>query len=41
MFLDGLEDARTGRLMGSFAPETADQYGITREQMDEYASETL
>ncbi|MDZ4335908.1 MAG: beta-ketoacyl synthase N-terminal-like domain-containing protein, partial [Pseudomonas sp.] len=34
MFLDGLEDARTGRLMGSFAQETADQYGITREQMD-------
>ena len=30
MFLDGLEDARTGRLMGSFAQETADQYGITR-----------
>ncbi|MGP3791368.1 thiolase family protein [Pseudomonas sp. B392_1p] len=41
MFLDGLEDARTGRLMGSFAQETADQYGITREQMDEYAIESL
>ena len=41
MFLDGLEDARTGRLMGSFAQETADQYGITREAMDAYAIESL
>tara|TARA_R110000868_G_scaffold85919_1_gene241335 strand:+ start:4619 stop:5794 length:1176 start_codon:yes stop_codon:yes gene_type:complete len=41
MFLDGLEDARTGRLMGSFAQETADQYGFTREQMDAYAIESL
>ena len=41
MFLDGLEDARTGRLMGSFAQETADQYGITREDMDAYAIESL
>ncbi|MCU1715671.1 acetyl-CoA C-acyltransferase [Pseudomonas sp. 5P_3.1_Bac2] len=41
MFLDGLEDARTGRLMGSFAQETADQYGISREQMDAYAIESL
>ncbi|WXL24947.1 acetyl-CoA C-acyltransferase [Ectopseudomonas mendocina] len=41
MFLDGLEDARTGRLMGSFAQETADKYGVTREQMDAYAIESL
>jgi acetyl-CoA C-acetyltransferase len=41
MFLDGLEDARTGRLMGSFAQETADRYGLTREQMDAYAIESL
>ena len=41
MFLDGLEDARTGRLMGSFAQETADQYGISREDMDAYAIESL
>jgi acetyl-CoA C-acetyltransferase len=41
MFLDGLEDARSGRLMGSFAQETADQYGITREAMDAYAIESL
>tara|TARA_R110000850_G_scaffold77777_18_gene168214 strand:+ start:15419 stop:16645 length:1227 start_codon:yes stop_codon:yes gene_type:complete len=41
MFLDGLEDARTGRLMGSFAQETADKHGITREEMDAYAIESL
>ncbi|CDI92390.1 putative acyl-CoA thiolase [Pseudomonas aeruginosa PA38182] len=41
MFLDGLEDARTGRLMGSFAQETADKYGVTREEMDAYAIESL
>ena len=41
MFFDGLEDARSGRLMGSFAQETADQYGITREDMDAYAIESL
>ena len=41
LFLDGLEDARTGRLMGSFAQETADQYGISREEMDAYAIESL
>lgn len=41
MFLDGLEDAKTGRLMGSFAQEVADKEGITREAMDEYAIESL
>ena len=41
MFLDGLEDARTGRLMGSFAQETADRHGIRREEMDAYAIESL
>jgi acetyl-CoA C-acetyltransferase len=41
MFLDGLEDARTGRLMGSFAQEVADRYSITREDMDAYAIESL
>lgn len=41
MFLDGLEDARTGRLMGSFAQDTADQYGITRAEMDAYSIESL
>ncbi len=41
MFLDGLEDAYTGRAMGSFAQETADERGITREEMDAFAIESL
>lgn len=41
MFLDGLEDAYTGRAMGSFAQETADERGITREAMDAFAIESL
>ena len=41
MFLDGLEDAETGRLMGSFAQEVADKHDITREGMDEFAIESL
>ncbi len=42
MYLDGLEDAYTpGKLMGAFAEETASQYQFTREQMDDYAIESL
>lgn len=41
MFTDGLEDARTGRLMGSFAQETADKYNLSREAMDEFAITSL
>ena len=41
MFVDGLEDAYTGRAMGSFAQETVDARGITREQMDAFAIESL
>jgi acetyl-CoA C-acetyltransferase len=41
MFLDGLEDAKTGRLMGSFAQEMADTLGITRADMDAFAIESL
>lgn len=38
MFLDGLEDAYDkGRLMGTFAQQTADQYEFTREQQDAFA----
>ena len=37
MFLDGLEDAETGRSMGTFAQDTADRYQITREEMDAFA----
>ena len=42
MFLDGLEDAyEEGRAMGTFAQDTADQYQLTREAMDEYSIESL
>lgn len=41
MFMDGLEDAYTGRAMGSFAQETVDERGISREQMDAFAIESL
>jgi acetyl-CoA C-acetyltransferase len=41
MFTDGLEDAYTGRPMGSFAQATVDERGITREQMDAFAIESL
>jgi acetyl-CoA C-acetyltransferase len=42
MYLDGLEDAyEPGRLMGSFAEETAKHYQFTREAMDEYAISSL
>ena len=41
MFLDGLEDARTGRLMGSFAQDMANTLGLTREAMDDFAIESL
>jgi len=37
MFLDGLEDADTGRSMGTFAQDTADAYQLTRAEMDAYA----
>jgi acetyl-CoA C-acetyltransferase len=42
MFLDGLEDAyEPGRAMGTFAQETANEYQMTREDMDAYAIESL
>ena len=41
MFLDGLEDAETGRLMGSFAQDMANTKGYTREQMDAFAIRSL
>ncbi len=38
MFLDGLEDAYDeGKLMGSFAEETAEHYQFTREAQDNFA----
>ncbi len=41
MFMDGLEDAYEGGLMGSFAQKTADEYGLTRTQMDDFAIGSL
>ncbi|VAW10278.1 3-ketoacyl-CoA thiolase @ Acetyl-CoA acetyltransferase [hydrothermal vent metagenome] len=42
MFLDGLEDAYDrGRLMGSFAEDTAEAYQFTREAQDAYAETSL
>ena len=42
MFLDGLEDAyEEGRAMGSFAQCTADDYQLTRKDMDDFALASL
>ncbi len=42
MFLDGLEDAyEPGKLMGSYAEDTAEHYQFTREGQDAYAIESL
>ncbi len=41
MFLDGLEDAETGRSMGTFAQDTADRFQITREEMDAFATRSV
>ena len=42
MFLDGLEDAYDrGRLMGTFAEDTAQAYQFTREAQDAFAIESL
>lgn len=41
MMMDGLEDAYDNLAMGCFAQSTADQYDITREQMDEFALNSL
>lgn len=42
MYLDGLEDAyEPGRLMGSFAEDTAAEYQFTREAQDRFAIASL
>lgn len=42
MFLDGLEDAyESGRLMGTYAEDTAEKYQFTREDQDGFALESL
>jgi len=41
MMLDGLENAYDGKAMGCFAQQTADEKGISREQMDAFAVQSL
>ena len=41
MFYDGLEDAYTGKAMGSYAQDVADVRSISREAMDDYALSSL
>lgn len=41
MFLDGLQDAYEGGLMGNFAEVCASKYSFSREQQDAYAIESL
>lgn len=41
MFLDGLQNAYDGQLMGNFAEATAEKYQFTREQQDEFAIASL
>ncbi len=41
MMLDGLENAYDGQAMGCFAQTTADKEKITRQQMDDFAIESL
>ncbi len=42
MFLDGLEDAyESGRLMGTYAEDTAEKYQFTRKDQDGFALESL
>jgi acetyl-CoA C-acetyltransferase len=41
MFTDGLEDAYSGRLMGTYAEDTAEAYQFTRADQDAYAVRSL
>lgn len=41
MFTDGLEDAYQGEVMGVFAQQSADHFGVTRAVMDDYALTSL
>ncbi len=41
MFFDGLQSPWDGKLMGCFADNTAEKYGITREMQDEFAAESV
>ncbi len=37
MFVDGLEDAYSGKLMGFFAEKTAEKYNFSRKEQDDFA----
>ena len=41
MFTDGLEDAYSGRLMGTYAEDTAEAYQFSRADQDDYAIRSL
>lgn len=41
LFVDGLEDAESGHLMGTFGQQTADRFSVSRETMDDFAIESL
>ncbi|MFU8784744.1 thiolase family protein [Aliidiomarina sp.] len=41
MMFDGLQDAYEGKAMGCYAQDTADNYGFTREDMDDFAIRSL
>jgi len=41
MFLDGLQNAYDGKLMGVFAEATVRRYGFTRAAQDAYVAETI
>lgn len=41
MMYDGLEDAFSGRSMGAIVQDLVDQKGVTREEMDAYAIESV
>lgn len=41
LFVDGLEDAESGGLMGTFGQKTADRFKVSREAMDAFAIESL
>ena len=41
MFVDGLEDAYSGKLMGFFAEKTAEKYNFSRKEQDDFALSSL
>ena len=41
MFLDGLQNPADGNMMGHFAELTADKYGFSRKQQDDFAIESV